>query len=297
MGEMIGKKLLAFDLDGTLICVLKGSQPGSAVSKENQEALHETAKMGHVNSVITGRSFMDTPKIITENSDIKYIAVSNGSIIRNIRKKCEVHRELIPQENGAKMLSALKGINYSAFLYYPDRMVSSYLDFPKLCSIGKSGNRFPYFRNLKYRLKYLKQTTYVGNLGKYVLNAEDGIAKCDIKLIDKSEAAKAAEKLKQVPGIEFVMFTEKSIEVTAAGVNKGNALRKIAELENISEENIYAFGDSENDLPMRNAAKVLICMGDGCKKLKAVADYISLKSTEHGVAEAIWKLILNINRQ
>jgi len=289
---MDGRKLLAFDLDRTLICVESGGRQGQIVSEKNKAALRQAAEIGCINSIVTGRSFMDIAQVIIDNKDIRYIAVSNGSIIWDKVKKCKVYQKLISSETMQRVLEQLKNYKCAVVLYYSDKMVSSYWDFPVMCSIGSKGNYFPLMSTLKYRIKYLKQTTYVWNLSKYISDIGDGIAKCDIKLKNEKDTLEVMKKLQGIEEIECAMFLGRAIEVTAGGVNKGAAIRTIAQLENVSCENCYAFGDSENDLSMRGAVKTLVCMGDGCEELKATADYITLKSTEDGVANAIERLII-----
>lgn len=80
-------------------------------------------------------------------------------------------------------------------------------------------------------------------------------------------------------------------EAYAKGVNKGNALLKLCEILGITEENIMAIGDEENDLSMLKIARLGVAMGNAISKLKEVADQITTDNDHDGVAEAIAKVL------
>ena len=65
------------------------------------------------------------------------------------------------------------------------------------------------------------------------------------------------------------------------GLDKGVALRRYAERNNIPLNEIMAIGDMDNDIAMLRAAGWGVCMANGCAEAKAVADEI----TEFGVLE------------
>lgn len=50
--------------------------------------------------------------------------------------------------------------------------------------------------------------------------------------------------------ISYLLTTDTSIEIISSNVNKAKAVRKIAELEKVEDENIYTIGDSYNDIEM-----------------------------------------------
>ena len=83
-----------------------------------------------------------------------------------------------------------------------------------------------------------------------------------------------------------------AVDLTAAGVNKGNAALRLAEMLGIDARQIIAAGDSYNDLPLLQACGLGIAMGDAPDELKAVADYVAPSVDEDGLATAIEDFVL-----
>ncbi len=72
-----------------------------------------------------------------------------------------------------------------------------------------------------------------------------------------------------------------TVEFMRPGLDKGVALRRYAERNDIPIGQIMAVGDMDNDIAMIAAAGWGVCMANGCDEAKAVADAV----TEYGVGE------------
>lgn len=57
------------------------------------------------------------------------------------------------------------------------------------------------------------------------------------------------------------------------------------------------FGDGENDMTMIRTAGIGVAMGNAVEVLKAEADYVTVTNDEDGVADAIEKLVLNVEME
>ena len=91
--------------------------------------------------------------------------------------------------------------------------------------------------------------------------------------------------------MEVVQGSPDNIEVTAAGVDKGNALLALADRLGIPHENTLAVGDSENDRAMLEKAGIAAVMANGMPQIKALGDLVSEADCDHdGVAELFRKL-------
>jgi Cof subfamily protein (haloacid dehalogenase superfamily) len=80
------------------------------------------------------------------------------------------------------------------------------------------------------------------------------------------------------------------VEALDPTVSKGEALRHVAGLLGVPREEIVAFGDSDNDLPMFAAAGLSVAMGNAPPEVKAAADLTTLSNEEDGIAVALQQL-------
>ncbi len=85
---------------------------------------------------------------------------------------------------------------------------------------------------------------------------------------------------------------EEDIEITAAGVNKGSALREISAVTGIPLQNIMAIGDSPNDLPMFREAGFAVAVANALPEVQQAAHVVAPSNDEDGVLWAISHLAL-----
>ena len=76
------------------------------------------------------------------------------------------------------------------------------------------------------------------------------------------------------------------------GVDKGEALRWVAQRLGIEMEQVAAIGDAWNDAPLLEAAGFGIAIGGAPPELCAVADALVADFAHDGAAEAIERYVL-----
>lgn len=85
------------------------------------------------------------------------------------------------------------------------------------------------------------------------------------------------------------------LELLQKGLGKDEMIKLIKNEYGISSKNCYAFGDSNNDIAMKNECDTLIAINHAPEGLKKIAEYVTQKE-ENGVAEAIEYLNLKANK-
>jgi Cof subfamily protein (haloacid dehalogenase superfamily) len=81
------------------------------------------------------------------------------------------------------------------------------------------------------------------------------------------------------------------LEITQAGINKGEALKILAEYLAIPLEDILVIGDSQNDVSMFEIAGMAVAMGNAPEEVKAAADLVAPSNDEDGVAWVLRELV------
>ena len=87
----------------------------------------------------------------------------------------------------------------------------------------------------------------------------------------------------------------KWLEITKKGTEKYKGITEIARLEDISNENIIAFGDGLNDVEMLKKCRIGVAMKNALPEVKEQADYITSRTNnENGVIEFLKEYLVEI---
>jgi len=117
-------------------------------------------------------------------------------------------------------------------------------------------------------------------------DSDDVIIRMDIFSEKQPLAAAYIQVCHTFPNLHAVQMS-RSIELTPIGVNKGSALRLLADVLDVKIQEIMAIGDSLNDLALLEEAGVGVAMDTAPDALKAIADIIVPSSDEGGFADAL----------
>ncbi|MCL2762057.1 MAG: Cof-type HAD-IIB family hydrolase [Treponema sp.] len=74
------------------------------------------------------------------------------------------------------------------------------------------------------------------------------------------------------------------LEIMNAGVSKGEGLKIVMDYRGLKPEEVIAFGDEENDLPMFTVAGFSAAPSSAKEKVRAAADFIFGSNAEEGLA-------------
>ncbi len=89
-------------------------------------------------------------------------------------------------------------------------------------------------------------------------------------------------------GLNLYRSNDTLIEIAPRSVSKMSAIRHLLG-NRASPRDVVAFGDNYNDMEMLKNVGCGVAVGNARAEVKAIADYITLKNTEDGVAHFIQK--------
>ena len=81
------------------------------------------------------------------------------------------------------------------------------------------------------------------------------------------------------------------LDISDHKANKGNALREVQKLLNISKEETMVFGDYLNDIEMLQEATFSFAMENAHKDLTKVANYATKSNNNFGIERILEKLV------
>lgn len=266
------KKLLAIDMDGTLLNWRK------QISKRSINTLLRVQEDGNIVVLASGRSY---ERLIKYANKIKlkeyggYMATLNGSTIFNV-KTGEILR------NSAFDYEVLKEL-----FHFLDELNVDYSIYKKDTIYEGENSKFLYRIYRKLTRKSLKHVNYIFTenveVNKVIINEK----KSKLEEIQRNILAKFNDR------VEVSITSFLSIEITAKNGSKGFAILDIAERLGIDKENIWSFGNHGNDISMFKISGRSIAVKNSVDKLKALATDITDSNNNDGVAKYLEENLLH----
>lgn len=285
-------KLIASDLDGTLL------NSYGEVTENTKQVIKKIQDKGIEFIIASGRP-MDSIKTIakTINSN-KYFIAGNGAIIYDIQKQETIYENCIPKNKVLEISKICQENNITYNIYTEQEVIAEALKYNVL---------YYYKENLKKAENEKTKIKLVDNLYEYIQTTQNlkciKITVCDssksvfnsiikklqtIQNIDIMEVSHMSRKIIR-QGTEEVPIEYFYTEISSTNVDKWEALKYLAQVMQIKQEEIIAVGDNINDKKMIQNAGFGICMGQSATNIKEVADYVTGDNNNEGVAEALLK--------
>ena len=271
------RKALFLDLDGTLLNDKKQITAG------NRAALNAALAAGHSIIITSGRPLVSTaPLADTLHLDSPgcYVIACNGCVFYDNHKKEVISSITLPPGISEKVFAEAgrRGIHIQTYdeskvIVEPrcaDAEVSEYCR-----RIGMQWGVIEHIRDLKRTPEKILAIDF--NSRKPLDDLRSWISDEYGDLLDTYYS------------------NNNYVEIVKKGINKGEAILRMAEILGIPPENTIAAGDAENDISMIRSANTGIAMSNASPEVKASANYITQKDNNHdGIAEIIEKFIVTV---
>ena len=268
-------KIIACDLDETLL------QSDRTISRKNIEAIAKARSLGVKFVPATGRNYVSAEDTLKDtglyDAEDEYVISFNGGAITENKDNRIIHFEGIPFEVAEEIFR--RGMTYDVCIHvYTKEIVYAY-NFTEEEQEYQSG-----------RMKI--QEIFEKNLD--FLRGQE-IVKCLYMNTDRAYLQQIEKELEDMTAdIDISYSSNRYIELNRKGVNKGAALKKLAERLGVDIKDTIAIGDNFNDLSMIKAAGLGIGVKNTVEAMKSECDVITEAThDESAVAEVIQKYILN----
>lgn len=273
----MGIKLIALDLDGTLLNSAKQITPRTL------KVLHEVASMGVVIVPSTGRSVDGIPNEVAGLSFVQYALTLNGAIVADIRTKKIIHQCNFSKEEALYLWNYLQKYDALCDCSIDGELYMERQTFLRLPDYGQTQERIALMKKTR------KETLSIREM---LLQENTKTAKMNLLFCDLQKRLDAKYELESLPFVEVSSSLERNLELNKKGGNKGNGLMALADYLGIQKEQVMACGDSDNDYSMIKAAGLGIAMENALEEIKKIADAVTLSNDQDGVAYAIEQWVL-----
>lgn len=267
-------KYIFSDFDGTI------SRSDNTVSDKVKDAIARYVAAGGKFVVATGRLFSAVyPRVQALGLHGEVIVYQGGGIF-DIDSRRPLWLNTIDTSLATEVLGHLEKLDYCENLAYFDDKChcahpSEYTDvFCDICGV-------PYYPVNMPLSEYISE------------NSVKPIKLLSLMMPEHTEHF--LEYGRSVCGDRMV-FTRSNkcvVEMLPVGINKGEAVRRLAEKWGADRSEIICLGDAENDISMIEYAGLGIAAGNAMEKLKAAAGYVGVSNDEDFVAHVIDKFCLS----
>jgi Cof subfamily protein (haloacid dehalogenase superfamily) len=255
-------RLAAIDLDGTLL------RSDGTISQRSRDAIRAVRAKGIAVVIVTARG----PSSVTElahDAGIEGSAIcSNGALIVDLASGAVIRERLIETELAIRLVHELR-------------------------------HRLP---GIAFAVEHARFTHEPGFTTNWELPPETRIADA-IELLDgpaakllmrheghELDAILAVAREVAGDGATVVLSGNVAVEVTGVGVNKAAGLAEVAEELGSEAQDVVAFGDYPNDVPMLAWAGRGVAVANAHAEVLAVADEVTASNDEDGVALVLERL-------
>jgi Cof subfamily protein (haloacid dehalogenase superfamily) len=261
--------LIAIDLDGTLI----GSS--LAIDERNRAAIERAVELGSTICLASGRMFSAARPFATDLRLPGPMIVLNGAAIYDAASGARLCAVPLQPAIALQAYDLLKAANFHVQLYFGDKLYLDELD--------------------DFARHYLALSRVEPVMVDDLRPLLDGAPPGDVgpmKVLAVDTPARVAEYIPKVAaalGDAALVFKSQPdfLEVTDPGANKGAALEWIARSRGLDIDDVAAIGDSDNDVPMLQAAGHSFAVGNASPAARAAAQRVVASQERCGVAEAL----------
>lgn len=267
------KKLLASDLDGTLLGADK------ILSERVKDAVKKWQDAGNLFVIATGRMISSLEYYADLLNCAKYIISCSGAVIYEDKKVIEEYR--VPREKVEKLWKISEDLGIYAQVYAGRELVAS--------RRGGIAERYETF--LKFLPEpYTIPITYMPDFGEHF---PENVHKLSFTFDSEEEAEEILKRMGKMDGVNYFKSLSYLYDIISEQSSKGLAVKSLCKRLGIREEDTYVAGDNENDLSMFEHFANSAIMGTAPEYLHDKAKIVLPSAEEGGVADFIERILSN----
>lgn len=278
---MKNKKILAFDVDGTLL------NSEGKLSKETLKALHKAKKSGVILALNSGRGFFDMVNLLKETDfAFDYLICNNGTYFYETAKNKHHHFDSIDKKT---IMEAVK-------IARPLKPVFA------LHTVNGVYRNEDFFDGIAPKWFTEKTACEWKRINKTLHTFEDLEERMEKELVtqvafraDKETVQKLKALLKHLEkDVDIHISGELYLDMNPQNTDKYVGLERVCSHIGADMKNVYAFGDSGNDIAMLKKCGWGIAMGNATTDAKEAAKEVIDTNDTDTIAKKIIEIINQI---
>ena len=259
----MNRKIAFFDIDGTLTSEIDGSIPESTIS-----AIRSARENGHLMFINTGRCFQNVEKRFRDIGFDGYICGCGTNIYCDGKELFHISQT---HDVTMQLLEAARKCNVDIIFESSKELA---FDLSRPLIDPEAILEYHTFLDRNYEMPY---------------DLENPNFFCD-KFVIWFQKPEQLARFRETSDKYFTCIDRGGTfrEFVPIGYSKATGLRQVLNYYGLTKEDAYAFGDSNNDLPMLSCLPNSVAMGNAspaslCEKVS----FVTKKASEDGIAFAL----------
>ena len=270
-------KLIAFDLDGTLL------RNDKSMTDRSLRALYAAHERGALIVPATGRIYKGVPAALRLQPFSRYFITINGALVYDAEKDEALCRAEIPNDLALRICGHMDTL---------DVIYDCYKDGWGFVSRSMYERAGEYIADQGILELFYRSRTPVVDLKAYLRADGGSVQKLQMHFRDMRAKKKELESLPALfPETAVSSSVTSNIEINIREANKGDALLALCARLGIDPADTLAFGDGTNDLSLIRAAGLGVAMGNADFAVKAAADALCDDNEHDGLAGFLERLL------
>ena len=270
-------KLIAFDLDGTLLDRQKN------IPEANLQALKAAVEAGALLVPATGRIYTGIPELIRTLPGARYFITINGAYAYDAADDRNLYTSELSVDTCLRLIDYMDSLPVIYDCYQDNWGYITRSMFQRAGDFIPDPGIMKMMRELR---------TPVDNLSETLRQKGRPVQKMQMHFQDLAERDRQLKLVaERFPETAVSSSLPWNIEINSAGATKGRALKALCQALGIDLRDTLAFGDGTNDLDMIRTAGIGIAMGNGAEEVKAAADWVAPNNDDAGVAAGIYRFL------
>lgn len=273
-------KLIAIDLDGTLLDDKKD------IPKENLELINELIEKDYEVVIATGRRYWSAKQLTKKIDKPLVILANNGNIVRETETDQVIIKKYLDIRDFRTLVEEGKKRNLHPIIH-----VDNYEEgYDIIVEMGVEDEGYYNYLSPDEK-RYRKVESYLDVQDEKILAVVYLGSKKDMESFYLDINQKYSKRY-NAHVVGNIQAAEALLEIMNPLGCKWQSLQEYARERDISDKEIIAIGDDNNDFPMIKKAGLGIAMKNASEDVKTVADIITEKdNNESGVAFELKRLL------
>ena len=269
-------RLLALDMDGTLLTSDKRISPGTL------KALERCARAGVAVALCTGRGPAELDAY-RESLDgvVRYGALISGGLAYDLSLDEPLAVDALDADLIAAILKWGEVEDAMPHMLTPYASVVRRRDVERMDSVGMG----------IYQGMFASCCDFEDDLLAYARKHEGEVVKVNLYHATPEARDRTRKHLEDLP-LALANAESTSVESTALGVNKARGLEMLCRHLGCTLEECVAVGDAANDVEALEAAGLAVAMGNATPDVRALADVVVADNDHDGIAEVVDRILL-----